>query len=192
MEASAGNDVAVTSENRFKGVLSAFVDAPDGSGVVAILSGHVAHDQGAAVQAQQVAGSPVDLGTVTKLLLDGTNDIASAGPVSSSVGGLVLDPSPLRDPDESDVTFSAFIYTARQEAPIETVIQGIGASQTFGDGSHPGDRMSGLVATILRTGLGDSGSPVFDGRQSLIGFVVGGDSSYTYLLPARRAINALF
>ncbi|MGH2626318.1 MAG: hypothetical protein ACRDHY_06665, partial [Anaerolineales bacterium] len=72
--------------------------------------------------------------------------------------------------------------------PRQTMITDVGVPGDFTDGRH----MEGLFATPSLTGPGDSGSPALDRAGSILGFVAGASATKTYLVPARRAIDALF
>jgi hypothetical protein len=182
--ARPGNRATVSASE--VGVLSAVVTSPDGT-LRALLSGHVAGQQGAQVSATSFDGSTFDLGTVDVSKNNATDDLAATGAISTDAADfLTLTSVVVRDPDESDAGSSLFIYTTRG-APISTSITGVGAAPVL-DGS----KMTGLFTTPHLTTAGDSGSPALDSGGDLVGFVVGGDADNTYLIPARRAINELF
>jgi hypothetical protein len=184
-QAAPGNRATVEAfEN---GTLSAIIAAPDGT-FRALLSAHVAGSKGTAVSATALDGTSFQLGNVDNLKRDAIDDLAVTEEISAQAAAALSFPiADLRDPDSSDAGFALWIYTSRNTQ--ETTISDVEIpSVTFQDGSV----MEGLFASPNVTTEGDSGSPALDGRGNLVGFVVGGSATKTYLVPARRAVDALF
>jgi S1-C subfamily serine protease len=168
-----------------QGMLSAIIPAADGK-VRALLSGHVAGTQGQAVTLVALDGTDLKL-TIERLEDDRFNDLAATTPFAASDESRFSSfPVQVRDPVKSESGHVVTIVTDR--GAMQTTITDVGVSASFDDGSS----MDDLFSTPAQTNHGESGSPTFDQAGNLIGFVVGGPAEKTYLLPARRAINALF
>ena len=165
--------------------------APGGTGLFALTAGHVAAVIGSkpAECVDDEAGA-FPLGRVRVNAFSRGIDIAAIGPVASVPPGAVLDATIVRDPVESDTHERVSIFVPGMFTPIESHIDDVGVTRTFSTAAGV-ITMSGLTATARVTDPGDSGAPALDQRGALIGFVIGGDSDHTYLLPARRALDAL-
>ena len=183
--------VLIGTDNAIDGSLGALVDLP-GRGVCAILAGHVAEREGLAVRGQFLDQPPISLGTVGKVLRPPQGDAAVAGPVDAAALSLLVSPTrPVRDPDPQDITFTVAIHTLRDFQPKLSSIDGVNATGFF---LSQGQRVQidGLVSLSPQVvSPGDSGAPALDGNGVIVGFVVGAWNGKTYLMPARRAIDAL-
>ena len=52
-------------------------------------------------------------------------------------------------------------------------------------------QMEGLLRMDKASAKGDSGAPVMDNKNQILGIVVGGNDDYTYAIPIQRIINQL-
>jgi hypothetical protein len=144
------------------------------------------------VVATSVGGIAVPLDTVAKVVRTATVDVAWTTPASGVPATLLSTrPRQVRDPTAADVGHSATVLVPWDVAGRLVQIEDVGASAAFGLGANQVS-MRGLCAVHPAiTSPGDSGSPVLDDNGVLIGFVVGSSGDRTFLVPARRAINAL-
>jgi hypothetical protein len=182
----------IGDDNAVDGSLGALIDIP-GSGLHAVLAGHVAEQEGRRVRGQFLDQPPISLGSVVKMTRPPDGDAALAGPVvDDSAQNLLVSPSrSFRDPESSDLTFTVFVHTLRDFDPKPSSIDGIGVTGFFLSGGQT-IAIDGLVSLFPQvTNPGDSGGPALDGSGAIVGFVVGGWNGKTYLMPARRAIDEL-
>jgi hypothetical protein len=188
---SPGNqaEVSVTGSPLF-GTLGGLLQLP--GGLHAILSGHVARQQGVSVTATALDGTVVDLGTVRDLVLDPRGDGALAGPVAATGADLLVSlPAEVRDPDESDVGFQVFVQVLRDFEPHASWIEDVGltSDMTFPGGTVTLENLVAIAPQV--TVPGDSGAPVLDHQRQLLGFVVGARNNKTYFVTARRVLDVL-
>jgi hypothetical protein len=183
--------VLIGDDNIVDGALGVLVDVP-GEGLKAVLSGHVAERKGLRVRGQFLDQAAIDLGVVLKIVEPPDGDAALAGPVNVSALNILVSPvRPFRDPGVSDLTFKVLVHTLRDFNPIPSFIDGVGVTGLFTKGGEA-IAINDLVSLFPQvTNDGDSGGAVLDSTGSIVGFVVGDWNGKTYLMPARRAINAL-
>jgi hypothetical protein len=170
------------------GTLSAILD---GANPRAIFSGHVATAQNLPVTATTARGEDVPLGSVTKVILTSLVDAASAGPVSpAAIGALARHAMALRPIDDSLVNEKVFLLLPRDFEPTPSYVADVYVSAEFWYGGMTRE-MEDLIALFPQvTSGGDSGAPVMDFNNQIIGFVLGAKAGKTYLLPAERVIDA--
>jgi hypothetical protein len=172
------------------GTLSAIVTTDDGERH-AVMSGHVAGPNGGRAWARLLDGTEMALGTVTKVIASSQVDAAWASPIDDPDNVLASDPAPVRDPNEADVNTAVRVYVRTEVTPRKAYVAGVGVTAPiYTDGSNT-SLMQGLTAIDGVSEHGDSGSPVLDWNGNLIGFVLGAMGNQTYLIPARRALDAL-
>jgi hypothetical protein len=173
------------------GSLGALVEVPT-LGLCAILSWHVVGAKGVKVRGRFAQLPLLDLGTVERLLTPPAGDAALTRPVDPQARNvLVSQARQVRDPSEQDLTFVVHVKVQREFAPKQSAIEGVGVTGHF---VHDGAEIAIDGLTTLQPAVtvpGDSGAPVVDGSGNLVGFVVGEWNSRTFLMPARRAIDAL-
>ena len=171
------------------GALGAVVSGPSGSRVV--LSGHVARQAGRTVFGCPVGASRVNVGRVQKVIRTPRVDVAWTELTATDLAKLRFTTAGVRDPGPGDVNRPAWVLVARDFRGLGATIDGFDESAPFDDGQAVVS-MTGLVSLNKAiTNPGDSGAPVVDEQARLIGFVVGVFGSKSYLIPARRAIDAL-
>jgi hypothetical protein len=171
------------------GTLSALVQ--DGQLLRAVLSGHVALQTGKTVTGITVSGQSVALNTVARVIRNSGVDAAWSTPGLFPQAALSMAPRAVRDPVKTDVLHSATMLVPWDVAGRVVQIDDVDARATFGQGAGQ-VTMRGLCAVHPSTSNpGDSGSPVLDDSGVLIGFVVGSSGDKTFLVPARRVLNAL-
>jgi hypothetical protein len=186
-----GSHAEVEVENE-GGTLGALMNAPDGS-LTAILSGHVAQRRGLKVKARALSGKTFSLGQVQRVLEWSEGDAASAGPVAPSVLTQMAEPATdIRTLTRKDMRVAVYIRVARDISPRETFVGDVGVTMPVA--YRGGTRvLTDLIATTQDvTEPGDSGAPAVDWEGNLVGFVVGSLGNKTYLMPAGRALDALF
>lgn len=163
----------------------------DGQGLPrAVLSGHVALTAGRPLFVGSTAANAVAAGTVDRVIRDRDSDIAWTKPLTQAGSIPTLPPVGVRDPLNADVRTQVSVIVSRDFRGVTAFVEGVGVSKDviFADGSVV--NMTGLMALSRVTEGGDSGAPVLDFNRQLIGFVVAG-SDYTFVIPARRALNDL-
>ena len=178
-----------TQSSTPNGTLSALLTSLDHRR--AVLSGHVALTTGRSVWASGPDGQQVSLGRVDKVINDSTMDVAwtsDPAPESDALG-LAIDTA--RDPDESDVNTEVLVLVPWDFRGVPAFVVGVNAGAVFVSGGVD-VTMTGLTAlTGGITNPGDSGAPVVDSNRELIGFVLGIQGGRTFIVPARRAFDAL-
>jgi hypothetical protein len=130
------------------------------------------------------------LGPVRRNRFDDGIDIAAIGPVAAVPDGAVLDATVVRDPTNADVHRRVSLRLPGLFTPVDSHVDDVGVTRSF---ATPAGNitMAGLTAIARVTDGGDSGSAALDEQGAVLGFVIGADSTHTYLLPARRALDAL-
>ncbi len=188
----AGLDARVnldTPSSAPNGTLSALLTSLDRRR--AVLSGHVAQTTGRSVWGTGPDGQPISLGRVDKVINDSTMDVAwtsDPAPESDALGFAI---ATARDPEESDVNTEVLVLVPWDFRGIPAFIVGVNAQAVFVSGGAD-VTMTGLTAlTGGITNPGDSGAPVVDSNRELIGFVLGIQGGRTFIVPARRAFDAL-
>jgi hypothetical protein len=186
---SPGDHGAVMVGGVHIGSLGAIVSGSGGD--FAITAGHVAASVGpaGATCLDDDAGT-FTLGKVRRNCFDDGIDIAAIGPVPVVPNGAVLDETVVRDPRSIDIHRRLSLRLPGQFTPSESHIDDVGVTRSF---ATPAGNitMDGLTTIVRITEEGDSGSAAVDEDGAVVGFVIGADSTHTYLLPARRALNAL-
>jgi hypothetical protein len=163
----------------------------DGNGF-AIIAGHVAVAVGVAVTATAASGATVPLGVVQLVRNDQDIDSARVGPVpGASILGLASPPAAVRDLDDSDVGLELRISAAR--GTFNAKVDVASEAAVFVDPMTLEQRpMNALIRLDTNVTMhGDSGAPAMDATGLLVGFVEGVADGRTYLIPARRAIDAV-
>jgi S1-C subfamily serine protease len=160
----------------------------------AIISGHVAGKSGNEVTAVLSDGTKIAFGKVGRLQNDQTVDAAAIeGVPLTGVDAMTLGPMNIRDFSGDDV--GVLVHAVLGSGKVAVAIDAVDAPADFGaDG-----QMNGLLRLDHGvTNPGDSGAPVIDRNNQIVGFVVGyatveeGDGtarSHTFVLPARRALD---
>ena len=172
------------------GALGAIVTGPNGQ--FAVTAGHVAGlvPVGGVADCVDDESGPFALGPVHVNRFNNGVDIAAIGPVNSVPPAALLDNTLVRDPTISDTHHRVRVILPDLPTPIESHIDDV--NRTRGFSTPIGTiKMSGLTAITRVTVPGDSGAPVLDDDDQLVGFVIGADDVNTFLLPARRALDAL-
>jgi hypothetical protein len=161
------------------------------SGRFAITAGHVAGlvGRGTADCIDDEAGA-FQLGGVRRNRFNDGIDIAAIGPVPIVPPAAVLNNTLFRDPSSLDTHRRVHLILPGLPTPIESFIDDVNRTRGFNTPVGP-ITMQGLTAVGRSTDPGDSGAPALDDSGALIGFVLGADSFHTFLLPARRALNAI-
>jgi hypothetical protein len=172
------------------GALGAIVGARDGK-LYALTAGHVAQVIGTRdVQCADADTGVFPVGKVKCNRLNRGDDIALIGPVASVPAGATTMETFARDARDLDLHQRVFVLLPDAITPIESHIEGIGVSAVFGSGAGILS-LSGLTSIDRVTRGGDSGAPALDALGHVVGFVVGADATRTFLMPARRSLNAL-
>jgi hypothetical protein len=188
--ASPGDHVDVRADGMPVGSLGGVVTGSNGD-QFAVTAGHVADVIGPRVaQCRDIEGRLFNIGTVRCNALSHGTDVAALGPIQGFPTGAVQPPVFARDADDIDVNHRIVLLLPESITPVETHIDGVRVNATFGTASGALS-LDGLTSADRVTRGGDSGAAALDMQGNLIGFVVGGDGTHTYLLPARRALNAL-
>jgi hypothetical protein len=172
------------------GALGGVVDGSGGQ-LFAVTAGHVARAIGTReVDCADAEAGVFALGKVKCERLNQGDDVAVIGPIASVPRGATIAPTFARDARDADLQQRVFVLLPRAITPIESHIEGVGVSAVFGS---DGQLLSlvGLTSIDRVTQGGDSGAPVLDAQGSVIGFVVGADATRTFLMPARRALDAV-
>jgi hypothetical protein len=172
------------------GALGAIV-VGGGGALFAVTAGHVARAIGSRpADCADVDAGLFPLGSVKCNRLGSGDDVAAIGPVPSLPAGAAGEPTFVRDATSGDVNQRVFVLLPESFTPIESHIDGVGVTTTFVVGSGT-MLLRGLTSIDRVAHGGDSGAPVLDVQGNMLGLVVGGDATRTYLMPARRALNAL-
>jgi hypothetical protein len=126
------------------------------------------------------------------LLVDESTDLAVIGPVEGDVTDISAEPQPIRNPTHNDRNHCVWVHVARELAPVGAFVHEVDIPARVFRADGSGEIvMYDLVAIDPVTKPGDSGAPVLDENETLIGFVVGADAVRTYVLPAEKGLNAL-
>jgi hypothetical protein len=162
------------------------------AGAFAITAGHVAGllGPGSIADCLDDEAGAFPIGSVRLNRFTEGIDIAAIGPVAAVPKGATLDPTFARDVTNADARRRVTLMLPGTFTPVESHIAGVDATRGF---QTPVGiiTMSGLTTIGRVTQEGDSGAPALDDAGAVIGFVIGSDASHTYLLPARRALDAL-
>jgi hypothetical protein len=187
--AEPGDHGAIHVGSTFIGALGAFVEG--GGGLFAITAGHVAELlQGAVADCIDDEAGRFRLGALRVSLFGHGLDIGAIGPVRSPPAQAVLPETLVRDPDVSDVHRRVHLHLPGLSTVVDSHIEAVDRVRGFDTPAGP-ITMDGLTAITRITQPGDSGSPALDDHGILVGFVLGSDDSHTFLLPAKRALDAL-
>jgi hypothetical protein len=172
------------------GALGGIVAGPGGR--FAITAGHVAGlvTPGTAADCVDDEAGTFPLGGVRRNRFSDGIDIAAIGPVPAVPPAAVLNNALVRNPTSADTHHRVRLILPGLPTPIESHIDDVNRLRGF---KTPVGTitMKGLTAIARVTDPGDSGAPALDDGGALIGFVVGADSLHTFLLPARRALDAI-
>lgn len=170
------------------GTISAILD--DESRASAIVSGHVAIEVGARARAWRDRDA-IDLGRVAKVRDDSSIDAARIDGVDPDhVALLSSPPADLYDLGPDDLTLR--LTVRRADGEVFGHVSAIEEYAVFGGGAGEASPMDGLVRLDGKvTRRGDSGAPVFDPVDRLVGFVIGSANGHTYVIPARRVFDAM-
>ena len=172
------------------GALGAIVGARDGQ-TYALTAGHVAQVIGTRdVQCADADAGIFAIGKVKCNRLASGDDIAMIGPVRSVPAGAATPATFARDASDQDLQQRVFVIKPGAITAFESHIEGVGVSAVFGTSAGL-ISLRGLTSIDRMTAGGDSGAPVLDAQGNVVGFVVGADATRTFLMPARRALNAL-
>jgi hypothetical protein len=188
--ANPGGHGEIRAGGRRIGALGAVVAAGDGA-LYAVTAGHVADAIGNQdADCAEADAGVFPLGRVKCNRLDSGDDVAAIGPVPVVPAGAAGAATFARDAGNGDVNERVFVLLPESFTPIESHIDGVGVSASFiiEAGALT---LRGLTSIDRVTRGGDSGAPALDVNGNIIGFVVGGDATRTYLMPARRALDAL-
>ena len=173
------------------GTVSAVIDRTAGPGVV--VSGHVATRVGVAAQARLANGQEIAIGRVALRRDDQNVDAARIDGVSpGDMPFLASEGAELRDLSVDDLNIRLTVRRAQGDGDAFGYVAAVGERASFRDDDgieHPMNGLIRLHAKVTRTG--DSGAPVVDFRNALVGFVIGSANGHTYLIPARRALDAM-
>jgi hypothetical protein len=185
-----GDHGAIRQSGEPIGALGAIVSGPNG--LFAITAGHVAGLFGPnmAADCQDDEAGVFPLGRVRGNRFNDGIDIGAIGPVAAVPPAAVLDLTFARNPSEQDTNRRVQLMVPGISTPMESHIDDVNVTRGFSTPIGP-ITMAGLTAIRLATVKGDSGAPALDDNGVLIGFVVGADNQHTYLLPARRALDAI-
>lgn len=188
--AEPGDHGTILVNGHALGALGAVVLGSDNRSY-AVTAGHVAEAVGGnTADCRDLDAGTFRLGPVKCNRLDAGVDVAAMGPVGSVPPGAVGSETFARDATTGDLHKRVFFYLPESFTAIESHIEGVNVTGVF---STPSGtlRLTGLTSVDRMTRSGDSGAPALDVEGNLIGFVVGADATRTFLLPARRALNAL-
>jgi hypothetical protein len=172
------------------GTLGALVQDSTGA-TRAVLSGHVAQQNGRAVFVETTPGRGIGIGKVDAVVRDADSDVAWTTGISNASDVLTRAAASVRDPTNADLRTAVTVLVARDFRGRTSFLDGLDvqAPISFSDGVA---EMRGLAALSPQvTGPGDSGAPVVDHNGDLIGFVVGAIGNRTLIVPARSACNDL-
>jgi hypothetical protein len=185
-----GDHGSIQRNGHHVGALGAIVSGPNGQ--FAITAGHVAGVFGPS----QIANCKDDeagvfaIGTLRRNRFHDGIDIGAIGPVATVPPAAVLDLTFARNPTNQDTNRRVQLMVPGISTPMESHVDDVNVRRGFNTPLGP-ITMAGLTAIRLVTVKGDSGAPALDENGVLVGFVVGADNQHTYLLPARRALDAL-
>jgi hypothetical protein len=183
-------DHAAADVEGFAGAVGAVTER-DGE-LYVVLAGHVARRVGLAPTARAPSGATISLGRVDRVHMDDRDDVASCGPITrSDADRIALPEVEVRDLGTDDLNTAIWIQTARDFSPRKAFLTDLDVTVPFEyeDGTR---NVSGLLGTSHQvTEPGDSGAPVTDFQDRLVGFVIGAYDGRTYLIPARRALDDL-
>jgi hypothetical protein len=173
------------------GTLSALVERQ--GAFLGIISGHLARSSGAVVVAELANGSTTTLGTVGHTREDLEIDGARVDGVSpADAPALTTAFTELRDLDAGAINARLTVRRAQGDGDAHAFVAQIEAPAAFDDESGGRTPMRGLIKLDKKvTRRGDSGAPVLDFQDRLVGFVVGSADGHTYVIPARKVIDAL-
>jgi hypothetical protein len=172
------------------GALGAVAAGP--SGLFAITAGHVAGliGPGATADCLDDEAGAFPIGSVRRNRFNQGIDIAAIGPITSLPSAAVLSSTFPRDPTSADTHHRVRLMLPGLPTPIDAHINDVNMQRGFNTPIGP-IVMRGLTGIGKVTVPGHSGAPALDDRGVLIGFVIGADETHTFLLPARRAVDAI-
>lgn len=193
-----GTHVAIGTAKKPLGSLGGVVELADGT-FGAITAGHVvqmakgADLQAATATTETPIGQPLTGANGRPMVIvDETADIAIVGPIEGDIGNIAGEALFVRDPTHADLNHRVWVKVLRDFAPVAAYVDGIDVRTSFFRADGPGElTIDGLVAIDAVTQGGDSGAPVLDEVDNVIGFVVGSDNLRTYIMPAKRGLDAL-
>jgi len=188
-EFNVGNRTGLRVEDR-PGTLGGLITLS--TGVHGITAGHVAGAKKLAATAV-LDGEAHPAGSVESVVMNSSLDLARVGPLPADTARLAAGPrARFRDPHIGDVNTRVQVLRLAEPGGAVTFVSdvGISASLLYPDGKH--HDLTGLTAVSPGvTQGGDSGAAVIDYEGTVLGFVVGGGSDRTYILPAQKGIDAL-
>lgn len=188
--AEPGDHAAILVGGEAVGALGAIVLGSDNLSY-AVTAGHVAEAIGTGTaRCSDLDAGVFSLGRVKCNQLAEGDDVAAIGPVTKVPAGAVGPTTFARDATNADVHDRVFFFLPESFTAIESHIEGVNVTGVFSTPSGT-VTLTGLTAVDRVTRSGDSGAPALDVHGDLIGFVVGADATRTFLLPARRALDAL-
>lgn len=172
------------------GALGGVVDGAGGQ-LFAVTAGHVAQVIGTRdVHCGDADAGVFALGKVRCNQLNRGHDIAMIGPLASVPHGATINATFARDARVGDLHQRVFVLLPNAITPVESHIEGVGVTAVFGCDAGVVS-LRGLTSIDRVTRSGDSGAPALDAAGNVVGFVVGADATRTFLIPARRALDAL-
>lgn len=169
------------------GQVGALVEA--GGQIHILTAGHVVRTEGLSGRARAVTGQVFDVGTGQKVVVDARGDAGRIGPLSSEAADYLGDYArKVRNPVLGDQGRSFRIVLNREPLPVVAMVKSPICSAVF---RYNGEdvEMQGLCGLEDLTRKGDSGAPVLDAKDNIVGFVVGSYRGETVIMPARRAIS---
>lgn len=193
-----GMHVAVGTAKKALGSLGGIVELADGT-LGAVTAGHVVQMAKGVELIASTIGTEVVIGHPLAgadgrpmMAVDETCDLAIIGPLEGNLFGMVGDRLFVRDMTYADLNNRVWVKVLRDFAPVAAYVDGIDVRASFFRANAPGElTIDGLIAIDAVTQGGDSGAPVLDENEEVVGFVVGSDSLRTYIMPAKRGLNAL-
>lgn len=183
-------DLAMAIVGAKKGTIGAI--AKRAAGTSAIISGHLAI-LGAAVTGRLGSGDEVRLGTVERVRNDDRIDGARVDGVDPADVPFLSDSArPIRDLTDGDLNIQLTVHRAQGDGDSHAFIDGLDMLAEFGNDDGTTSPMYGLIKLSKKVSRsGDSGAPVIDSASRLVGFVIGSADGHTYVIPARKVLDAM-
>ena len=196
--ARPGSYVSIAAGRKRLGSLGAFIRLEDGI-VGAVTAGHVVQKAAGAPLIANTADTQLALGTpivnrlgAEMLVVDARADLAVIGPINVDLDALSGPEVFIRNPTTADVSTRLWVYAGPTFLPLSAFVMDVGVRARFFRADGPGELwVEGLTAIDAVTVPGDSGAPVMDEVDNLVGFVTGGDGLHSYLTPAKRGLDVL-